>query len=354
MNIDLSEIRKICEEAINGRVLTQNEIEKLIACPDEHADVIFDAADKIRAAEVGEQVHLRGLIEFSNICKKNCSYCGIRKSNNNIMRYRMEIDEIIETAKNAEKLGYRSVVLQSGEDSYFTADRLAFLVRAIKADTDLAITLSVGEYSYEDYKIMREAGADRFLLRFETADRELYKALHPDSDFDERIQCLHALRDLGFQVGSGFMAGLPGETPEIAAKNIMLLRELDLDMVGIGPFLPSPDTPLKDEKGGTLMAALKAVALARLVLRNAHIPATTAMGTIDPQGRQKALKAGANVVMPNVTPLKYRDMYLLYPNKICTGDDASHCRNCMGGIIRSIGRTVASDHGHSLKSRSSN
>jgi biotin synthase len=342
-------VSEICDKALKSGDISKEELLVLLNCSQEEAAMVFQTADTVRKEEVGDAVHLRGLIEFSNYCKKNCEYCGIRGKNKNIERYRLSKEEILAAAKNAEALGYRSVVMQSGEDPYFTADIVADIVRAVKAETDLAITLSVGEFSYGDYKKMKEAGADRYLLRFETSSQELYKKLHPDSDFHQRMECLDLLKELGYQVGTGFMVGLPGETPEIMADNLLLLQKLNVDMAGIGPFLPNEDTSLAGEAGGTLVNSLKAVALARLLLRNAHIPATTAMGSLDPKGREKALQAGANVVMPNVTPEEFREMYQLYPNKICLRDDPSHCRRCITGKIQALGRNVSSEHGHSLK-----
>ncbi len=342
-------INQLSQKAYSKTSLSKDEIIELLSCPEEYTHLIFDVADKLRKEEVGDEVHLRGLIEFSNICKRNCEYCGLRRDNQNLLRYRLEVDEIIATAKNAESLGYRSVVMQSGEDGFYTAEKIATVVDGIKNSTDLAVTLSCGEFSKQDYKMMKNAGADRYLLRFETSNKELYQALHPDSDYENRIQCLHNLKELDYQVGSGFMVGLPGETVEILADNLLLLKELDVDMAGIGPFIPNPDTKLANEKGGLLIDSLKAVAMARLILRNAHIPATTAMGSLDPKGREKALNSGANVVMPNVSPMKFRELYALYPNKICITDDPGHCRNCITGKIHALGRSVAKDHGHSLK-----
>ena len=349
MDTKLPHIISICEKAKQTGDLSREEIISLLQCPDSQASIIFDAANEVREREMGNDVHLRGLIEFSNYCKRICVYCGLRAGIADLKRYRMEIDAIVAAAQNAESLGYRSVVLQSGEDPYYTADRIAKVVDGIKNTTDLAVTLSCGEYSKNDYKIMKDAGADRYLLRFETSDEKLYRFLHPDSELKDRLSCLYDLGALDFQVGSGFMVGLPGETAEIAADNLLLLKELDVDMAGIGPFIPNPQTPIAHEKGGTLLESLKAVAIARLLLRNAHIPATTAMGSLDPRGREKALEAGANVVMPNVTPLQYRELYQLYPNKICLTDDPVHCRGCITGKIVSLGRNVAKDQGHSLK-----
>jgi biotin synthase len=351
MDDKILSIKDKCKLISQGSNWDVDDLIELINTDEEQAKIIFEEADAVRELYMSSQVHLRGLIEFSNYCSRECLYCGLRSDIKSLVRYRMSIDEIVDSALKAETLGYRSVVLQSGEDPFYTASKLAELVYRIKNSTDLAVTLSCGEYSYEDYKHMKDAGADRYLLRFETADTDLYTYLHPDSRLDKRLECLQYLKDLAYQIGTGFMVGLPGETPEIMAKNLMLLKEFDVDMAGIGPFIPNPLTPLSKETGGTLLMSLKAVALARLILRNAHIPATTAMGSLDPQGRQKALKAGANVVMPNVTPMKYREMYQLYPNKICLHDDPSHCRNCITGIIHSIGRSVATDQGHTLKKK---
>lgn len=344
-------LKELCELSLSGNKLNKNQIIQLLSCDEEDSHFLFDSANKLREKEVGNEVHLRGLIEFSNYCKKDCEYCGLRKSNTNLLRYRLTIEEIIDTAKSAEALGYKTVVLQSGEDGFYGADKLASIVEGIKKNTDLAVTLSAGEFNYNEYKTIRNAGTDRYLLRFETSDKKMYQKLHPDSVFEERIECLHFLKDLKYQVGSGFMVGLPDETIEILADNLILLRDLDVDMVGIGPFIPNPDTAMSNQKGGLLLESLKAVAITRLILKNAHIPATTAMGSLDPKGREKALNAGANVVMPNVSPMKYRELYALYPNKICITDDPGHCRNCITGKIHALGRTVALNHGHSLKRR---
>ncbi|HYE84295.1 MAG TPA: [FeFe] hydrogenase H-cluster radical SAM maturase HydE [Clostridia bacterium] len=351
MNDSILKIKEICRLISENAPWDIDDLISLINIDEDQAKIIFEEADRVREQEMGNQVHLRGLIEFSNYCIRKCLYCGLRSEIKPLNRYRMSIGEIVDSALTAEALGYRSVVLQSGEDPFYTADKLAELVYRIKTASDLAVTLSCGEFSHRDYKQIKASGADRYLLRFETADSKLYRFLHPDSELDKRLECLQYLKDLEYQIGTGFMVGLPGETPEIMAENLLLLKEFDVDMAGIGPFIPNPQTPLSSEKGGTLLQALKAIALARLILRNAHIPATTAMGTLDPQGRQKALKAGANVVMPNVTPMQYREMYQLYPNKICLTDDPGHCRNCITGIIHSLGRSVATDHGHTLKKK---
>jgi biotin synthase len=310
---------------------------------------LFAEADRVRREQVGDAVHLRGLIEFSNCCGRDCLYCGLRRSNQSVDRYRMDIEEIFSTARSAASLGYKSVVLQSGENCQYPTTAMCDLLQRIKKELGLAVTLSIGEKTRDEYAALRDAGADRYLLRFETSSEKLFRELKPDSSYDERWQCLKWLRELGYQVGSGIMVGLPGQTPEMIGDDILLMKELDLDMIGIGPFIANPETPLKDAASGTLEMTLKAVALIRIVTQNAHIPATTAMGSIDKQGRQKALKCGANVLMPNVTPMEYREHYQLYPGKICIQDKPSDCFLCITGMIRLLGRTIADDAGHSLK-----
>ncbi len=323
----------------------------LLACDDTDATGLMDAADRVRAATVGNEVHLRGLLEFSNICRRNCDYCGLRRGNAKVERYRLTPDEIIATACEAERLGFPSVVMQSGEDAWYTGPRLAEIIRAIKDKTSLALTLSVGERDPADYRLWREAGADRYLLRIETTDPALFRALHPDDDLETRKACLFTLKSLDYQLGSGVMVGLPGQTPDTLARDILWLRDLGAEMLGVGPFIPHSETPLADAAGGTLNQALRLVAVLRLVFPWAHIPATTAMASLDPLGREKALQAGANVVMPAVTPTDRRPLYALYPGKICLDDDARKCRGCIDARIRSIGRTVATGPGHVLQGK---
>lgn len=330
--------------------LSREEIVFLLRLTDED-DVarLIATADKVRKACVGDEVFVRGLIEFSNYCKRDCSYCGLRRDNSEVKRYRMPISEIIETAVHVVGKGIGTVVLQSGEDPWFTAERMAEVIRGIKSRVDCAVTLSIGERSCDDYKVMKEAGADRYLLRHETASRALYEKLHPDCDFDERRRCLRDLRALGYQVGAGSMVGLPGQTLDDLAEDVIFVRGMDADMVGVGPFIPHPNTPLAGFPGGSLEMTLKMVALVRIATRNALLPATTAAGSIDPFGREKALEAGANVVMPNYTPLKYRVNYEIYPNKRCITEDPEHCHGCMQARIISVGRTVGQGPGHSFK-----
>ncbi|MBR2068935.1 MAG: [Candidatus Gastranaerophilales bacterium] len=307
-------------------------------------DLLFQKADKIRKENVGDEVHLRGLIEFSNYCIRQCKYCGLRAPNTNIERYRILHDEILEYAKNAVNLGYRTIVLQSGEDNYFDTDKIIEIIKDNKK-LDVALTLSIGEKSYDEYKEFKKAGADRYLLRIETTDEKLYQKMHPNADFKNRKQCLYNLKSLGFETGTGCLVGLEGQTIDSLADDILFFKELNADMVGIGPFIPHPDTPLKGAKTGNFNLALKVMALTRIILPDINIPATTAMETLNPNGRLIALQSGANVVMPNVTDTKYRAKYEIYPGKICINDQPSKCRGCIEGKIKSIGRTISKTYG---------
>ena len=312
---------------------------------DEKADnALFEKADKIRKQYVGDKVHLRGLIEFSNYCKRHCFYCGLRCENTEIERYRILKDEILEYAKNAIKLGYRTIVLQSGEDDYFDVDKMTEIIREIKK-LDVALTLSIGEKTYDEYKEFKKAGLDRYLLRIETTDENLYRKMHPKASYENRKNCLYNLKKLGFETGSGCLVGLPSQTISSLADDILFFKELDCDMVGIGPFIPHMKTPLKNLEKGSFNLALKVMALTRIVLKDINIPATTAMETIHPNGRIIALKSGANVVMPNVTGQIYRKKYEIYPDKICMNDTPDKCRGCIEMKIKSIGRTISKDYG---------
>ncbi|WP_025334840.1 [FeFe] hydrogenase H-cluster radical SAM maturase HydE [Paenibacillus sabinae] len=306
-------------------------------------------AHQKRMDRYGTKVYLRGLIEFSNICKQNCLYCGIRSANKSAARYRLQLEEIMDCCQEGYDLGYRTFVLQSGEDDWYTTDKLAQLIAGIKRSyPDAAVTLSIGERDDETYTRLFEAGAERFLLRHETASRRLYEALHPTMTFENRRDRLRSLKTIGYQVGAGFMVGLPGQTSQDLAEDLLYLKELNPDMIGIGPFLPHQATPLKDEPAGTLEATLDMIALARLFVPDALIPATTAMGTAHPYGRELALQAGANVVMPNLSPLAVRPKYTLYDNKICTGDESAQCRFCLEQRIETAGFRVDMGRGDSL------
>lgn len=323
--------------------LSRNEIIDILK-DDSQNDWLFSLADKTRHEYVGDAVHLRGLIEFSNICKRTCKYCGLRCENKDLDRYRIEPDDIVLYAKKAVEMGYRTVVLQSGEDKFYTKDILCDVIKRIK-NLDVALTLSIGERSFDEYKAFKDAGADRYLIRIETSDRDLYKQMHPNMDFDNRVRCLKDLKKLGYEVGSGCLVGLPNQTVESLADDILFFKEIGADMIGIGPFIAHLHTPLKNAKNGDFTLALKVMALTRLVLKDINIPATTAMETLNPKGRIIALQSGANVVMPNVTTTEFRAKYEIYPGKICINENPTQCRGCIEGKIKSIGRTIATDKG---------
>lgn len=326
----------------------RERIEKLIAdSKSAEARQVLEAADKLRAETVGDGVHLRGLIEFSNYCRNNCLYCGLRRDNRKVSRYRMTPAEIVAAAEHGAKLGFKTVVLQSGEDPAYSGETIAEIIREI-TNFGLVVTLSIGEREPREYELWRNSGAERYLMRHETADSLLYERLHPGQNMEQRVALLRILKELDYQVGTGFMVGLPGQTPATLWHDLKLARELQAEMVGIGPFIPHPDTPLGKEPSGALEGTCLMVALTRLVLPHALLPATTALGSISPQGREAALRAGANVVMPNLTPKKYRPEYEIYPNKICLGEEAAECRGCITRRIESLGRTVAEDPGHNI------
>lgn len=300
---------------------------------------IFSLADKIRKENVGDDVHLRGLIEFSNVCKQNCMYCGLQSKNKKLQRYRMSEDEIFSCVKNAIDLGYKTVVLQSGEDDFYTTEKLCRLIERIKT-FDVAVTLGIGERSYDEYKALKDSGANRFLLRIETTDKKLYSKLHPNMEYENRVRCLKNLKELGYEVGTGCLVGLPNQTIESLADDILFFREIGADMVGIGPFISHPCTPLKDACNGDFLLALKVMSITRVMLPNLNIPATTAMETLHKNGRILALQSGANVIMPNVTDLKYRENYQIYPEKFFDKDKSD-----IEEKIKSIGRTISKSYG---------
>lgn len=326
------------------------ELAALLKAQGKDSESIYAAADGLRHRTMGDAVYLRGIIEFSNVCRNNCWYCGIRCDNSNVARYRMTADEIVDTAKNAKRWGCGTVVLQSGEDPFFTADLLSELLRRIKDESGLAITLSVGVRTRDELAQLKAAGCDRYLLRFETTSNALFSAIHPDESFEHRVRCLQDLRELGFQVGSGFMIGLPGSTPEMIAHDILFATRLKLDMIGCGPFLSHPDTPLAEKP---LLADrgvyYRTIALLRLLNPDAHIPATTAFDALDPDGRNLVLQRGANVFMPNVTPGRYRRLYQLYPNKPCVDEDGAACALCVRGRLATLGREIGAGPGHAAR-----
>lgn len=346
----INEMKNLIEKLYNESYLEPSEfLEVLNNMDDNCGNFLFEKAMEVRLRNYGTSVYLRGLIEFTNYCRRNCMYCGIRAANRNADRYRLSLEQILDACESGYSLGYHTFVLQGGEDDYFTDDRIIEMVSEIKKRfRDCAITLSIGEKSYDSYKKFYDAGADRYLLRHETASPELYKKLHPDSDFENRIQCLRNLKNIGYQIGAGFMVGLPGQRNEDYVKDLMLLKKLKPHMVGIGPFIPQKDTPLASAYGGTVQDTITLLALIRLLLPDVLLPATTALGTIDPMGREKGLKAGANVAMPNLSPVDVRKKYALYDGKICTGDEAAECRRCIERRIEGAGFRVDMGRGDNI------
>lgn len=342
------EILYLIEKLESEKTLTVSEYERLInGRNEESAKLLSEKAVKVRKQIYGNSVFVRGLIEFSNICKNDCLYCGIRRSNSNCDRYRLTVDEILECCADGYSLGFRTFVLQSGEDGYFTDDILCGIVKKIKSKyPDCAVTLSIGERSRESYQRLFDAGVDRYLLRHETADSEHYKSLHPpEMSFEHRMKCLRDLREIGYQVGCGFMVGSPYQTANHLAKDLKFVEKFKPDMCGIGPFVPHKDTPFGKMAGGTAELTCYLLSIIRLIRPNILLPSTTALGTIDPTGREKGILAGANVVMPNLSPVSVRKKYELYDNKICTGDESAQCRDCLNMRMTSIGYEIVSDRG---------
>lgn len=320
--------------------LVQNRSEKAM-------EYAASKACQIRQEIYGTSVFVRGLIEFTNLCRNNCLYCGIRRSNQHCQHYRLTTEEILECCSSGYQLGFRTFVLQGGEDGYWNDDILCELIHQIKDQyPDCALTLSIGERSGESYQRLFDAGADRYLLRHETADPAHYQKLHPaEMSFDNRIRCLWTLKEIGYQVGCGFMVGSPFQTPETLARDLKFIEEFSPDMCGIGPFIPHKDTPFAGQNAGTLEETLWLLSILRIMLPHVLLPATTALGTIHPKGREKGILAGANVVMPNLSPVSVRKKYELYDNKICTGDEAAECKNCLTRRIQSIGYELVTDRG---------
>lgn len=314
------------------------------------AEYLFALAREERHHYYDHDVYVRGLIEFTNYCKNDCLYCGIRKSNSNAKQYRLSEEDILSCCGTGYKLGFRTFVLQGGEDGFYTDEKLVHIISRIKElYPDCALTLSIGEKSRESYQAYYDAGADRYLLRHETANAAHYAKLHPASlSAASRQQCLWDLKDIGYQVGTGFMVGSPYQTAEHLAEDLLFIKKLNPHMIGIGPFIPHHDTPFADEKAGTLELTLFMLGLLRLMLPKVLLPATTALGTIHPKGRELGIQAGANVVMPNLSPVSVRKDYSLYDNKICTGDEAAECRFCLERRMKSIGYNIVTSRGDSL------
>jgi len=313
----------------------------------EAAAVLAELAVEVRKRIYGNKVFIRGLIEVSNICKNDCLYCGIRKSNRNCQRYRLGAEEILSCCREGYALGFRTFVLQGGEDGAFSDDFLCSLLRKIKTEhPDCAVTLSLGERSRESYARLREAGADRYLLRHETADAIHYGKLHPkEMSFENRMKCLRDLKELGYQVGCGFMVGSPGQSAAELAKDLQFVEQFQPDMCGIGPFIPQADTPFGKEAAGTLELTCYLLSILRLIRPNLLLPSTTALGTIHPTGREQGILAGANVVMPNLSPASVRKKYALYDNKATDGSESAQCKAALSERMASVGYEVVTDRG---------
>lgn len=330
------------------RVLTKTEFTELIAANcEELRDYAGHRARRIADAKYGKDIYIRGLIEFTNYCRNDCYYCGIRRSNAKADRYRLSIEEILACCREGDRLGFRTFVLQGGEDPWYTDERIVDLITQIRREyPDHAITLSIGERKKESYRRFYEAGADRYLLRHETANEEHYRKLHPEElSLACRKDCLYNLKEIGYQTGCGFMVGSPFQTAENLAEDLLFIRELQPEMVGIGPFIPHRDTPFAEKAQGSLELTLFLISLLRLMQPDLLLPATTALATIHPNGRELGIQAGANVVMPNLSPTGVRDKYSLYDGKVCTGDEAAECRNCLDRRVESIGYRIAVGRG---------
>lgn len=340
---------KIAEKLIRTHVLAKEEALELLAHVGETDMTVrlIQEAARLRQCHYGNKVFIRGLIEFTNYCKNNCYYCGIRRGNGKVKRYRLAEDEILECCDNGYKLGFRTFVLQGGEDPFYTDDRMTALIKKIKERyPDCALTLSVGEKSRAAYEQFRKAGADRYLLRHETADEKHYGILHPEEmSLAARKECLFELKELGYQVGAGFMVGSPGQTLECLAEDLVFLQKLEPQMVGIGPFVPHHETRFAGEPAGSVELTLFLLSVIRILLPKVLLPATTALGTMDSDGREKGLAAGANVIMPNLSPMKNRKQYDLYDNKISTGEEAAECLDSLKRRVESAGYRLVCDRG---------
>lgn len=342
-------MKELIDKLYRERSLTKEEYISLLQCAGDRelSEYLFSLSGKTAKAHFGNRIYIRGLIEFSNYCKNNCYYCGIRAGNQNVRRYRLTEEDILSCCEQGYALSFRTFVLQGGEDPYFTDERFCGVIRAIKARyPDCAVTLSVGERSRESYQKLFDAGADRFLLRHETANEAHYKKLHPENlTLQNRQRCLYDLKEIGFQTGTGFMVGSPFQKLEYLAEDLLFLKKLQPQMVGIGPFIPHHDTPFKDHATGSIALCLFLIGIIRLMLPNALIPATTALGTADKTGREKGILAGANVIMPNLSPLRFRKQYELYNDKISTGEEAAEGLSLLKDRMQAIGYEVVTDRG---------
>lgn len=335
--------------SISVNDLTDNELVRLIST-DEYDERLKARADEVRQSIYGRDVYIRGLIEFTSFCRRNCLYCGLRRENHR-ERYRLTDDQIMECCETGYSLGFRTFVLQGGEDAFFDDLHICRIVSGIKERfPDCAVTLSIGEKPRESYLAYKKAGADRYLLRHETADLAHYKKLHPsEMSLKNRMRCLYDLKELGYQTGTGFMVGSPFQTAESIVSDLRFMQKLQPEMIGIGPFIPAEGTPFSGYPAGELSLTLRLISIIRLMFPNALIPSTTALGTIHPKGREMGLGAGANVVMPNLSPTSVRKLYSIYDNKICTGDEAAECRRCLENRVLAAGYRIVTDRGDHKK-----
>lgn len=342
----MDNIYEIIENLMNTQDASDSQLQLLLTS-DTSEEPLAVAADKVRREHYGTDVYIRGLIEFTNYCKNNCYYCGIRSGNNNLKRYRLSEEEILACCKEGYGLGFRTFVLQGGEDLTYSDDDICRMVEKMKhLYPDCAVTLSLGEKSYDAYKRYYMAGADRYLLRHEAANDTLYGKLHPeDMSLTNRKKCLFNLKEIGYQVGAGLMVGAPYQTIDNLIEDLRFLQDLSPDMIGIGPYMVHHDTPFKDMPNGSLSLTLKLLSIIRLMFPYVLLPATTALGTIHPKGREMGLKAGANVIMPNLSPSGVRELYSLYENKICTGEEAAECRRCLEVRVQNAGYHIVSERG---------
>lgn len=348
VSYDMEEIKRLIEKLETQQILSKEELRRLIgSLTKEDTDFLRERARLVALRHFGNGIYTRGLIEFTNYCKNDCYYCGIRRSNRCVERYRLTTEDILSCCRKGHELGFRTFVLQGGEDGSYLDEDIVEIVTLIRKEfPDCAITLSIGEKSYDSYVKYYQAGADRYLLRHETANEEHYQKLHPANlKLSNRKKCLQNLKEIGYQVGAGFMVGSPYQTTDHIIEDLFFLKELNPQMVGIGPFLPHHETPFADQKKGSMELTLVLISIIRLMLPNALIPATTALGTVHPNGRELGILSGANVVMPNLSPTIVRKKYQLYDNKICTGDEAAECRMCLDRRMKKIGYELTVDRG---------